>query len=192
VAGIALMGLPPGGAWVAKKLLLEAAASSGQWWWEVVLQAGGFLTASYVVLVLAFALRRAERPVELPKPAHRPVSRLAETAALALALVSLLLGFIATKSGMPDALSGAFSTKEIVWALIVFAGGAVLAAGLALRPLLPGGRSLAAIGRPSRQATAALGALLVRLDGALRQWAVAGIALLAVALAFGMTMLKGG
>ncbi|MCU0989559.1 MAG: hypothetical protein MUE63_08250, partial [Xanthomonadales bacterium] len=95
LAGVALMGLPPSGAWVAKKLLLDAAAGSGQWWWEIVLQAGGFLTASYVVLVLAFALRRAERPLEL----HAPVSRLAEAAALALALGSLLLGFVAAGNG---------------------------------------------------------------------------------------------
>jgi hypothetical protein len=131
--------------------------------------------------------------VELPKPAHKPVSRLAEVAALALALVSLLLGFIATKSGMPDALSGAFSTKEMVWALIVFAGGAALAAGLALRPPpLPGGQVVAAIGLPLRRATAALGGMLVLLDWLLRRWVVAGIALIAVALAFGTAMLSGG
>jgi formate hydrogenlyase subunit 3/multisubunit Na+/H+ antiporter MnhD subunit len=189
LAGLALMGLPPSGAWVAKKLLLDAAAGSGQWWWEAVLQGGAFLTASYVVLVLAFALRRPERPVELRKP----VSRVAETAALALAIGSLLLGFVAAGSSLPNALSGAFSTKEIVSALIVFAGGAVLAAGLALRPPpLPGGQAMAAVGRPARQLTAALGALLVQVDWALRHWAVAGVALLAVALAFGMTMLRGG
>jgi hypothetical protein len=145
------------------------------------------------VLVLGFALRRAERPLVLPKPEHRPVSRLAEAAALALALGSLLLGFVAAGSGMPEALSGALSSKEIVWAFIVFAGGALLAAGLALRPPpLPGAQAAPAVARPARQATAALGALLARLDGALRQWPVAGIALLAVALAFGMTMLSGG
>jgi formate hydrogenlyase subunit 3/multisubunit Na+/H+ antiporter MnhD subunit len=189
LAGVALMGLPPSGAWVAKKLLLDAAAGSGQWWWEAVLQLGGFLTASYVVLVLAFALRRAERPLEL----HKPVSRLAEGAALALALGSLLLGFVAAGSSLPDALSGAFSSKEIVSALIVFAGGAVLAAGLALLPPpLPGGHALAAIGGPARRATTALGGILVSLDWLLRQWAVAGIALIAVALAFGVTLLKGG
>jgi hypothetical protein len=182
------MGLPPGGAWVAKKLLLDAAAGSGQWWWEVVLHAGGFLTASYVVLVLAFALRRADRPLEL----HRPVSRLAEAAALALALGSLLLGFIATGAGLPDALSGAFSLEEIGSALIVFAAGAVLAAGLALRPPpLPVGQAIGALARPARRATAALGGMLVSLDWLLRQWAVAGIALVAVALAFGMALLRG-
>jgi formate hydrogenlyase subunit 3/multisubunit Na+/H+ antiporter MnhD subunit len=188
LAGVALMGLPPGGAWVAKKLLLDAAAGSGQWWWELVLHAGGFLTASYVVLVLAFALRRADRPLEL----HRSVPRLAEAAALALALGSLLLGCIATGAGLPDALSGAFSLEQIKSALIIFAAGAVLAAGLALRPPpLPVGQAVCALARPARRATAALGGMLVSLDWLLRQWAVAGIALVAVVLAFGMALLRG-
>ena len=59
LAGLALMGLPPSGAFAAKKLLLDAAGASGQWWWEVVLDVGGLLTASYVVLVLAHALSPA-------------------------------------------------------------------------------------------------------------------------------------
>ena len=59
------MGVLPSGAYLAKKLLLDAAAGSGQWWWEVVLQAGGVLTSSYVVLVLAHALRSAGAPVAL-------------------------------------------------------------------------------------------------------------------------------
>ena len=61
VGGVALMGVLPSGAYLAKKLLLEAADGSGQWWWEWVLQAGGFLTTSYVVLVIAHALRTATR-----------------------------------------------------------------------------------------------------------------------------------
>jgi formate hydrogenlyase subunit 3/multisubunit Na+/H+ antiporter MnhD subunit len=84
LAGLALMGLPPSGAFAAKKLLLDAAGASGQWWWEVVLDVGGLLTASYVVLVLAHALTAAPEPI---KP-RAPVSRLAETAALALAICS--------------------------------------------------------------------------------------------------------
>jgi multicomponent Na+:H+ antiporter subunit D len=188
LAGVALMGLPPSGAFVAKKLLLDAAASSGQWWWEIVMHAGGVLTASYVVLVLAFALRRSDRPPEL----QRPVSRLAEAAALALALGALLLGFVATGSGLPDTLSGALSLKEMASALIVIGGGAVLAAGLALRPPpVPVGQSVFALARPARRLTAALGQWLVALDWLLRQWAVASIALVAVALAFGMALLPG-
>ena len=82
LAGIALMGLPPSGAYVAKKLFFDAAGASGQWWWETVLDVGGLLTASYVVLVLAHALRPAAGPIE----PRKPVSRIAELAALALAI----------------------------------------------------------------------------------------------------------
>ena len=188
LAGVALMGLPPSGAYVAKKLLLDAAAGSGQWWWEVVLQGGAFLTAAYVVLVLAFALRRPERPVEL----YKPVSRLAEGAALSLALGSLLLGFLAAGSSVPGVLSGAFSVSQIVMTLGILAGGAVLAAGLALQPPpLPGGLIVTAFGLSARIVIRPLGLLLVRLDSALRQWTIASIALLLVALAFGMTLLSG-
>ena len=56
------MGVLPSGAYLAKKLLLQAADGSGQWWWEWVLQAGGFLTTSYVVLVIAHAFRPPEAP----------------------------------------------------------------------------------------------------------------------------------
>ena len=186
LAGLALMGLPPSGAYVAKKLLLDAAAGSGQWWWGMVLQGGGFLTAGYVVLVLAFALRRAEHAVVLVAP----VSRLAESAALALALCSLLLGFVAAGNGLPDALADAFSIKQLGSALILFAGGALLAAGFALRvPPLPGGQALVAAGRSARSATEGVGRVFEGLDRALQQWPIASTVLIAIALAFGMTML---
>ena len=185
LAGLALLGLPPGGAFVAKKLLLDAATGSGQWWWATVLHAGGVLTAGYVVLVLAFAVRRAERPLERLEP----VSRLAEMAALVLALGSLLLGFVAAGSHLPDALSGAFTLREFGAVLLAIAGGAVLAAALALRPPpLPAANALFALARP---ATTALGGLLVSLDWLLRKWAVAGLALIAVALGFALTLLWG-
>ena len=87
VAGLALMGVVPSGAYLAKKLLLDAADGSGQWWWTVVLQGGAVFTAGYVVLVLVNALRRAREPLTLVKR----VSRLSEFAALALAACSLLL-----------------------------------------------------------------------------------------------------
>jgi len=43
LAGIALMGVVPSGAYLAKKLLLDAADGSGQWWWTIVLQGGAVL-----------------------------------------------------------------------------------------------------------------------------------------------------
>ncbi|HPU16282.1 MAG TPA: complex I subunit 5 family protein, partial [Polymorphobacter sp.] len=58
VAGLALMGVLPSGAYLAKKLLLGAAAGGGQWWWTMVLQGGAAFTAGYVVLVLTRALRK--------------------------------------------------------------------------------------------------------------------------------------
>ncbi len=68
LGGIALMGVPPSGASVAKDLLLQAADNSGQWWWAIVLQAGGMLTAAYVVLVLAHALAASAKPITLVGP----------------------------------------------------------------------------------------------------------------------------
>src|SRR5271169_4507724 len=90
LSGLALMGLPPGGAYLAKELLLQAAAEKGQWWWAVVLQAGGIFTGAYVVLVLAHALAPANEPITQDSPAPR----IRELAVLALALCSLLLGLM--------------------------------------------------------------------------------------------------
>ncbi len=185
LAGIALAGLPPSGAYVAKKVLLASASETGQWWWDLVMLVGGMLTASYVILVVAHALVRTPEPVSL----HAPVSRLAEWAALALALCSLLLGFAAVQAGLPDALSGAFSVAELWSAATLILGGSLLAAGLALQPPpLPLGSTFGAIGRPVRRVTMSLGGLFVRADGVLRQWPVAGLWVVALAVAFGAAM----
>ena len=184
-AGIALAGLPPSGAYVAKKVLLASASETGQWWWDLVMQMGGLLTASYVLLVLAHVLTRAPEPVRL----RAPVSRLAELAALALALCSLLLGFVAVQAGLTDALSGAFTLAELGSAAMLILGGALLATGLALQPPpMPLGSILGAIGRPLRRATVSLGVVFVWADGLLRQWPVAVLWMVVLAVAFGATM----
>ncbi len=186
LAGLALMGLPPSGAFAAKKLLLDAAGASGQWWWEVVLDVGGLLTASYVVLVLAHALSPAAQPVKL----RAPVSRLAEIAALALAICSLALGLAALGPAPLDALPNPLDPKEFGSALLVLVGGVVIALALGLRlPPLPAGDAVVA---SVRRATVAIGATLVRADGVLRQWPVAGLALIVSAIAFGAAMLARG
>ncbi|PWT70812.1 MAG: NADH-quinone oxidoreductase subunit J, partial [Proteobacteria bacterium] len=59
LGGVALMGIQPSGAYLAKELLLQSATETGQWWWAVLLQAGGVFTGAYVVLVLAHALAPA-------------------------------------------------------------------------------------------------------------------------------------
>ena len=188
LAGAALMGLPPSGAYVAKKLFFDAAAMSGQWWWELVLDVGGLLTASYVVLVLAHALRPADSPI---KPGN-PVSRIAEGAALALALCSLLLGFVADGAVSLDALSSALTLSDLWSALALVLGGAVLAAGLARRlPPVPVGDAVLAALRPARRATVVVGGILALADGVLRQWPIAAMSLMLVAAALGVAMLAG-
>ena len=178
VAGLALMGVLPSGAYVAKKLLLGAADDSNQWWWTAVLQGGAALTAGYVVLVLGSALRRPETPVVLVKQ----VSHRAELAALGLAGASLLLGLAAMAPGLPSGLvSNPLALKEMLPTALVVLAGAALAAGLARRP--PFGDAAAAWRRPVR----ALGTGFEIADGLLRRWPIAALSLIAlVAILFWM------
>lgn len=184
VGGVALMGVLPSGAYLAKKLLLGAADANGQWWWEWVLQAGGFLTTSYVVLVLAHALRSRGQPAAL----IAPVPRLQGAAALGLALCSLALSLAAIIGPVPaELLANPLSPKELEWTLLTLAGGAVLALMLARRiPSLPTG-VLAVVG-PPRRVIFPIGRALERIDTVLRQWPVAVLSLLALALVFGAAM----
>jgi formate hydrogenlyase subunit 3/multisubunit Na+/H+ antiporter MnhD subunit len=185
LAGVALMGLPPSGAYVAKKLFFDATAATGQWWWESVLNAGAFLTASYTVLVLAHALRPTTAPLQLKSP----VSRVGEVAALLLAVSSLLFGFVAAGMIPGASLSKAFTPDELLSAVLLLLGGAVLAGALGLElPKLPIGASVAAMLRPLRRVSVAAGELVVRTDGALRHWPVATLALLLLAGALAATL----
>ena len=187
LAGIALMGLPPSGAYVAKKLFFDATAATGQGWLEIVLNAGAFLTASYTVLVLAHALRPAAGTVKLDS---QP-SRVGEVASLALAIASLLLGFVAAGMIPHASLSGAFTPAGLASALVVIAGGAVLAGALGLQLPPLGAGALAAMLRPLRQVTMNAGTLVVRADGALRQWPVATITLFVLAIAIAAAIAAG-
>lgn len=90
VAGVSLMGLPPSGGFIGKWLLLEAALSAGAWWLVATILAGGLLAGGYVYRVLAACFQDAPDDV-----VTHPVSRTAELAALALALVALALSFTA-------------------------------------------------------------------------------------------------
>ena len=88
LGGLTLMGLPPSGGFVAKWLLSTAAVAGGQWWWGLVILAGGLLTGCYLFRVLAPALA-GDAP-----PLMAPVARRQELAVLALAVASVLLGFL--------------------------------------------------------------------------------------------------
>jgi formate hydrogenlyase subunit 3/multisubunit Na+/H+ antiporter MnhD subunit len=91
LGGIALVGLPPSGGFLAKWLLLSVSVSTGQWWWAAVMLIGGLLTACYVVLVVMRAMTAPDAPIEL----KGEVLRGSQAVALALAVGSVLLGFVA-------------------------------------------------------------------------------------------------
>ncbi len=91
LGGIALVGLPPSGGFMAKWLLLSAALTTGQWWWVVVMVVGGLLTAAYVFAVVV----KAMMPAVTPLPETGVVLRSGETIVLALAVLSLMLGCVA-------------------------------------------------------------------------------------------------
>jgi formate hydrogenlyase subunit 3/multisubunit Na+/H+ antiporter MnhD subunit len=181
VSGLALMGVLPSGAYVAKKLLLDAAAGSGQWWWTVVLQGGAVFTAGYVVLVLSSMLRRpTDSSLRL-----KPVSRVSECAALGLAACSLLLAGSAALGPDPGKLlANPLLPQELLSVVLTLAGGALLAQALARRPWF----RPASVEGPLRRVSTSVGVLFERTDDYLRRWPSATILLLAVAALFGWLM----
>jgi formate hydrogenlyase subunit 3/multisubunit Na+/H+ antiporter MnhD subunit len=181
IGGVALMGVVPSGAYLAKKLLLDSADASGQWWWTVVLQGGAAFTAGYVVLVLVRVLRRPAAPLTNVAP----VSMLSQLAALGLALASLLLALVAAVGPLPSSLlANPLSPKELGTTLAVLAGGAALAAALARRPLIGSGAGAA------RRAGVALGLAFERGDHFVRRWPSAMLALLLIAAACGTLLVR--
>ena len=193
LAGVALIGVPPSGASLAKNLFLQAAAETEQWWWAFVVQAGGVLTSSYLVLVLAHALAPAEAPRE--PQAHVP--RTAEAAALALALCSLLLGLFpweatSVRHGTSASTSALGSLASAVWPILA---GGVLAMLLgrwsARWAYVPHLKVIIALAGPVRHGALALGGMLERIDHMARQWTAAGLSLLVLAILLGTAMLAG-
>jgi formate hydrogenlyase subunit 3/multisubunit Na+/H+ antiporter MnhD subunit len=190
LGGIALIGVPPSGAYLAKALLLQAASETAQWWWDMVIQAGGALTSGYVLVVLVHALAPAAEPVAV----HVPISRFGEAAALVLALCSLLLGLVPWQPYLPVPAGAAssFTLSALASSLWPILAGAVLAILMGRRALpLAGVSSVVAIISLARRAAHAFARVFVRIDGTLRQWPAAALALLAVALMFGVAMIAG-
>jgi NADH:ubiquinone oxidoreductase subunit 5 (subunit L)/multisubunit Na+/H+ antiporter MnhA subunit len=191
IGGIALMGVQPSGASLAKELLLQDTARTGQWWWAVVLQAGGMFTTAYVVLVLSHAFAPSDQPITLIGPA--PLSR--DLAALALALCSLFLGLLPWDSYLPvpyDATSKLFGIDALSKLLLPVLGGAALAILLSPWPHPLGSsaawKALMRVVGPLRRGCLRFGSLIERGDEVLRQWSAAGISLLLVSLLLAASM----
>ena len=190
LGGIALIGVPPSGAYLAKTLLLQATSETAQWWWDVVIQAGGAFTSSYVLLMLFHALMPAAEPATL----QVRISRFGEATALLLALCSLLLGLVPWQPYLPvpEEAASSFTLYALASSLWPIPAGAVLAIlmGRGALPLaaLP---SVVVIISPARRAAHAFARVFVRIDGTLRQWPAAALTLLAVAFMFGVAMVTG-
>jgi formate hydrogenlyase subunit 3/multisubunit Na+/H+ antiporter MnhD subunit len=189
LSGAALIGVPPSGAYLAKELLLQAAADTEQWWWAVIIESGGILTSSYVLLVVAHTVTASTEPLRL----RVPVSRLQAGAALALAICSLALGIVAATvfpDFQPDALSKSLS--GVMWPIF---GGAVLAILMGRwgnqLTRLRFGKMLVATIQPARRAALLASKIVELVEGKLKEWPVAGISLLLVAILFGVALMAG-
>lgn len=194
LGGVALIGMPPSGAYLAKQLLLQAAAGTEQWWWTIVIYAGGTFTSSYVFLVLAHALTPSDKPLTLCVR----VSRIREAAALGLGLCSLLLGlapwrwYLTVPSGPPSKSLQLLTFVTSIWPIV---GGGVLAIllggwGHRLVDIRFAGILVAIVG-PLRRMSLALGSMFVRVDGMLRQWPAAAFSFMILAILFGTALLAG-
>jgi formate hydrogenlyase subunit 3/multisubunit Na+/H+ antiporter MnhD subunit len=189
VAGVALIGVPPSGAYAAKTLLLRAAHETAQWWWAVTIQIGGALTSSYVLLLLAHAVVPAHEPIAL----QARVSRTREAAVLALALLSLLLGLFPWQAYLPSstqALSSPLTFEALSSALWPILAGGVIAILVGRDAIRFAGipRHLGALVDRTRYAALVPAGGLMRIDCVLRQWPAAVLALLALTVLFGVAI----
>jgi len=88
LAGVALIGLPPSGAFLGKWQLLAGAIATGQWVWLVVTAIGSLLAAAYIFRVLGHAFGHRPYPNQPVTVAREewPALLLAAMAALVLGL----------------------------------------------------------------------------------------------------------
>src|SRR5262249_53275235 len=127
---------------------------------------------------------------------HTPVPRVGEAAALTLAVCSLLLGLVDWEPYLPAAratLSNRFGLDGVFKALWPILGGAALAillgrSGGRLARISFGDILVAIVGR-TRRLGLAVGGLVERIDGVLRQWPAAAMSLVVLGLLFGTAML---
>ena len=87
LAGVALIGLPPSGAFLGKWQLLAGAVATGQWVWLVVTAIGSLLAAAYIFRVLGHAFGHRLYP-------NQPITVAIEEwpALLLTAMAALVLG----------------------------------------------------------------------------------------------------
>ncbi len=88
LSGVALIGLPPSGAFLGKWQLLAGSVATGQWLWVLVTLTGSLLAAAYVFRLLGHAFgqgRYPQRPVTVARE-EWPALLLTAVAAIGLGL----------------------------------------------------------------------------------------------------------
>lgn len=90
LAGVALIGLPPSGAFLGKWHLLTGAFTADQWFWVPVVMVGSLLAAAYVFRVLGHAFGHGAYPSQAITLAREewPALLLTATAAVVLGLAA--------------------------------------------------------------------------------------------------------
>ncbi len=96
IATISAIGLPPSGGFVAKWQLATAAIVGGAWWWAVVVVGGGLLSAAYLGRVVRCAFVPADRAATGTPAPPRSLSPVVTIVPMALALIALGLGVLAS------------------------------------------------------------------------------------------------
>ena len=84
LGGVALIGLPPSGAFLGKWQLIAASFATGQWLWILVTMAGSLLAAAYIFRVLGHAFGHQ------PYPRHAVTVAREEWPALVLTAMAVL------------------------------------------------------------------------------------------------------
>ncbi len=107
LAGVALIGLPPSGTFLAKWELLSSAVAAGQWPWVAVVAIGTVLAAAYTFRVLGHAFAPGEGV------AHVLAWSREELPALALALIATAVLGLGAASVWRFVAPGAFAVEGL-------------------------------------------------------------------------------
>jgi multicomponent Na+:H+ antiporter subunit D len=94
LAGVALVGLPPSGTFIAKWILLVESFATDRWWWALVVLVGTLMASAYVFRLLAnaFGLAAHQGAAESSgKAQSEPIGRMMQAPALLMALVAAVL-----------------------------------------------------------------------------------------------------
>ncbi len=96
LAGVALVGLPPSGTFIAKWVLLTESLGSGQWWWAPIVLVGTLLASAYVYRLLANAFGPGAQQEAVTASGNQSeglasIGRMTQTPALLMTLVAVVV-----------------------------------------------------------------------------------------------------